>query len=90
VAPSEEDLPEQRLLADELLQQVRACVATLPPAQREVVTLRDIDGCTSNEVCQLLELSEANQRVLLHRGRSRVRAALEQYLARKHLQSAQN
>jgi RNA polymerase sigma-70 factor (ECF subfamily) len=90
VAPSEEDLPEQRLLADELLQQVRACVATLPPAQREVVTLRDIDGCTSNEVCQLLELSEANQRVLLHRGRSRVRAALEQYLARKHLQSGQN
>jgi RNA polymerase sigma-70 factor (ECF subfamily) len=90
VAPSEDDLPEQRLLADELLQQVRACVASLPPAQREVVRLRDIDGCTSDEVCQLLGLSEANQRVLLHRGRSRVRAALEQYLERKHLQSGLN
>jgi RNA polymerase sigma-70 factor, ECF subfamily len=89
VAPSEDDWPEQRLLADELLQQVRACVATLPPAQREVVTLRDVDGCTSDEVCQLLDLSEVNQRVLLHRGRSRVRAALEQYLVRNHLLSGQ-
>jgi RNA polymerase sigma-70 factor (ECF subfamily) len=90
VPPSQDDLPEQRLLANELLQQVRACVATLPKAQREVVTLRDVDGCTSDEVCQLLGLSEANQRVLLHRGRSRVRAALEQYLARERLQSGQN
>jgi RNA polymerase sigma-70 factor, ECF subfamily len=57
-------------------------VAALPPAQREVVTLRDVEGWTSNEVCQLLELSDANQRVLLHRGRSKVRNALETYLAR--------
>src|SRR5919202_1096714 len=78
--PSTADLPEARLLATELTERVRAAVATLPPAQREVVTLRDIEGLTADEVCRLLELSEANQRVLLHRGRSRVRAALEAYL----------
>jgi len=60
---------------------VRDALALLPPAQREVVTLRDIDGWTGDEVCHALELSEGNQRVLLHRGRSKVRAALEAYLA---------
>jgi RNA polymerase sigma-70 factor (ECF subfamily) len=80
--PSPDDLPEQRLLCEELTEEVRAAVAGLPPAQREVVTLRDIEGWTAEEVCRLLELSEANQRVLLHRGRSKVRAALESYLAR--------
>jgi RNA polymerase sigma-70 factor (ECF subfamily) len=79
--PTADDLPEQRLLAGELRERVRAAVASLPPAQRAVVTLRDIEGWTADEVCQLLELSEANQRVLLHRGRSKVRAALEAYLA---------
>jgi RNA polymerase sigma-70 factor, ECF subfamily len=74
-------LPEQQLRADELHAHVRAAVAQLPPAQREVVTLRDIDGLAADEVCQLLALSEANQRVLLHRGRSKVRAALEGYVA---------
>jgi RNA polymerase sigma-70 factor, ECF subfamily len=80
--PSADDLPEERLLAGELTERVRAAVDGLPPAQREVVTLRDIQGWTSDEVCQLLELSEANQRVLLHRGRSKVRLALEDYLVR--------
>jgi RNA polymerase sigma-70 factor, ECF subfamily len=79
--PSADDLPEQRLLAGELTERVRAAVAGLPPAQREVVTLRDVEGLTAEEVCRLLELSEANQRVLLHRGRSKVRTALESYLA---------
>jgi RNA polymerase sigma-70 factor (ECF subfamily) len=73
--------PEQQLLADELHAHVRAAVAQLTPAQREVVTLRDIDGFAADEVCQLLDLSDANQRVLLHRGRSKVRAALEGYIA---------
>jgi RNA polymerase sigma-70 factor, ECF subfamily len=72
--------PEQQLLDDELYAQVRAAVAKLPPAQREVVTLRDIDGLAADEVCQVLELTDANQRVLLHRGRSKVRAALEAYV----------
>ena len=73
--------PEQRLLDDELYARVRAAVAKLPPAQREVVTLRDIDGFPADEVCWLLDLSDANQRVLLHRGRSKVSAALEAYVA---------
>ena len=78
VPPSADDLPEQRLLAGELTERVRVAVAALPPAQREVVTLRDIEGWSSDEVCQLLHLSEGNQRVLLHRGRSKVRLALEE------------
>jgi len=90
LAPSADDLPEQRLLADELVEQVRAAIATLPPAQREVVTLRDVEGFTGEDVCGLLELSEANQRVLLHRGRSRVRAALEAYLALERSQPTPN
>jgi len=49
----------------------------LPDRQREVVTLRDVEGLSSEEVCSVLEISEANQRVLLHRGRSRLRQALE-------------
>jgi len=48
--------------------------------QREVVTLRDVEGWTSEEVCNVLDISDTNQRVLLHRGRSKVRAALEQHL----------
>ena len=71
----------KHLLADELHAHVRAAVAQLPPAQREVVTLRDIDGLGADEVCQVLDLTDANQRVLLHRGRSKVRAALEAYVA---------
>jgi RNA polymerase sigma-70 factor (ECF subfamily) len=85
IAPSADDLPEERLLADELQERVRAVVAELPPTQQAVVSLRDIEGLTSTEVCQLLDLSEANQRVLLHRGRSRVRAALEEYLSGQRL-----
>ena len=88
LAPSAEDLPEQRVLASELTEHVREAVARLPPAQREVVSLRDIDGWSAEEVCHALELSEANQRVLLHRGRSKVRAALETYLAHARLAPA--
>jgi RNA polymerase sigma-70 factor (ECF subfamily) len=86
--PSAEDLPEQRMLASELTERVREAVASLPPAQREVVSLRDIDGWTADEVCHALDLSEANQRVLLHRGRSKVRAALETYLAHARVDPA--
>ena len=51
-----------------------------PPSQRKVVSLRDSEGWTAEEVCNILQISETNQRVLLHRGRSRVRRALERYL----------
>jgi len=73
-------LPEERLLAKETLSRVAEAIATLPATQREVVRLRDVEGWDSKEVCGLLEISEGNQRVLLHRGRSKVRAAVEPYL----------
>jgi RNA polymerase sigma-70 factor (ECF subfamily) len=71
--------PEERLLADETRRQVLQAIEALPPSQRAVVTLRDVEGCTAPEVCAALGLTEANQRVLLHRGRSRVRQTLAAY-----------
>jgi RNA polymerase sigma-70 factor (ECF subfamily) len=73
-------LPEERLRSKETLARVREAVETLPPTQRAVITLRDIEQWSSDEVCDLLGLSEGNQRVLLHRARSKVRAALEDHL----------
>jgi RNA polymerase sigma-70 factor (ECF subfamily) len=64
-------------LSKETLELVERAIAALPPAQREVITLRDVDGWTSEEVCNALAISETNQRVLLHRARAKVRAALE-------------
>lgn len=57
-------------------------IAELPPVQREVITLRDVEGWSAEEVCNVLDLTEVNQRVLLHRARSKVRLALEQYFAK--------
>jgi RNA polymerase sigma-70 factor (ECF subfamily) len=73
------EIPEQRFLSQETTERILTVIATLPPSQREVITLRDIEGWGSAEVCTALGLSEANQRVLLHRARSKVRQALEQY-----------
>jgi RNA polymerase sigma-70 factor (ECF subfamily) len=72
-------IPEDRLLAKETLGCIARAIDALPGAQREVITLRDVEGWTSEDVCALLELSEGNQRVLLHRARSKVRRALEDY-----------
>ena len=69
--------PERAAETAESLALLRATVDGLPPAQRQVITLRDIVGCTAEETCNALELSETNQRVLLHRARAKVRAALE-------------
>jgi RNA polymerase sigma-70 factor (ECF subfamily) len=77
-----DDLPEERLLAKETRACVQQAIAALPPAQREVITLRDVEQCSAEEACALLQISEGNQRVLLHRARSKVRRALEEYLAR--------
>ena len=71
---------EERLLAGEARGIIDAVIAELPPAQREVIVMRDLSHFTAAEVCDVLDLSEANQRVLLHRARSRVRAALEEYI----------
>jgi RNA polymerase sigma-70 factor, ECF subfamily len=73
-------VPEERLLADETRQMVEQAIAALPENQRAVITLRDVEGLSSEEACNVLGLSETNQRVLLHRARAKVRAALERYL----------
>jgi RNA polymerase sigma-70 factor (ECF subfamily) len=75
------ELPEERLLAAETRERIAAAIDELPPAQRAVISLRDVAGWTSDEVCNALDLTEVNQRVLLHRARARVRQALEDYLA---------
>jgi RNA polymerase sigma-70 factor (ECF subfamily) len=74
------EVPEELLLSQETMAEVERAVATLPAAQRAVLVLRDVEGLSAAEACQLLGLTEGNQRVLLHRGRSKVRAALERYL----------
>jgi RNA polymerase sigma-70 factor (ECF subfamily) len=73
--------PEEQLLASETQAIVSKAIQALPLAQREVITLRDIEGWSAAEVCNALGLTETNQRVLLHRARSKVRAALEPYLS---------
>lgn len=74
------ETPEGSVLADEPVAVARAQLDRLPDRQRIVVTLRDMLGFESGEVCEMLEISAANQRVLLHRGRAAVRAVLESYL----------
>jgi RNA polymerase sigma-70 factor, ECF subfamily len=71
--------PEEGLLAGETRDVIAAAIAELPPAQRTVIALRDVEGWSSEEVCEALEISAGNQRILLHRARSRVRNALESY-----------
>lgn len=75
-----EDVPEEQFLAQETRSQIEAAVAALPPQQQQVITMRDIEGWSPQEVRNVLDISETNQRVLLHRGRSKVRRALEGYL----------
>jgi RNA polymerase sigma-70 factor (ECF subfamily) len=72
--------PETVAQNRELVGVVASALAQLPPGQRMVVTLRDLEGLDSDEVCEALELSRENQRVLLHRGRLKLRAALERVL----------
>ena len=74
------DTPEGSVLGDELVAVARRALDELPERQKMVVTLRDMLGFDSDEVCELLDISVANQRVLLHRGRAVVRRALEAYL----------
>jgi RNA polymerase sigma-70 factor, ECF subfamily len=71
--------PEQDMLAGEVLARVEAALAELPERQRVVITLRDVEGYSPDEVSSILEISAANQRVLLHRARAFVRGKLEEY-----------
>jgi RNA polymerase sigma-70 factor, ECF subfamily len=80
-ASKPEPWPEERLLADESRAVVDRAIARLPPAQRAVISLRDLDGWSSEETCNALGVTETNQRVLLHRARSKVRQALEDYFS---------
>jgi RNA polymerase sigma-70 factor, ECF subfamily len=73
-------LPEERLLAAETRERVARAIDTLPPTQRAVISLRDVEGWSAEEVRNALDLTEVNQRVLLHRARARVRRELEDYL----------
>ena len=72
--------PEEALVAGETRERLAEAIEALPATQRAVISLRDIEGWSSDEVRNALDLSETNQRVLLHRARSKVRAALESYL----------
>jgi len=72
--------PESKLLGEESGVQLRAAIDALPANQQIVITMRDLEGCSSEEVCNVLGLSETNQRVILHRARANVRAALAAYL----------
>lgn len=71
---------EERLAAEVLSSALESALAQLPAAQREVVLLRDVEGLTAVEVCEVLAIGDANQRVLLHRGRTRLRQAIEERL----------
>ncbi|MGA9161170.1 MAG: sigma-70 family RNA polymerase sigma factor [Actinomycetota bacterium] len=74
-------IPEGRLVANDTLQHIGRAIDALPPMQAEVIRLRDVLGWTSEEVRSALDLSETNQRVLLHRARSRVRREVDAYLS---------
>jgi RNA polymerase sigma-70 factor, ECF subfamily len=79
--PRWSEQPEDQLLAQETVDVVRRAIDGLPPTQRAVISLRDVEGWRSEDVRNVLELSETNQRVLLHRARSKVRQALEEHFA---------
>jgi RNA polymerase sigma-70 factor (ECF subfamily) len=77
--PSEWAGVEARIETDEVRDLLLTAIAMLPPRQRDVIVLRDLQGYPAEEVCNALRLTETNQRVLLHRARSKVRAALESH-----------
>jgi RNA polymerase sigma-70 factor, ECF subfamily len=79
LAPRRWPTPEEGLLAGETSDVIASAIERLPPAQRAVVALRDVEGWSAAETCEALGLAEGNQRVLLHRGRTTLRQALERY-----------
>jgi len=74
-----DEIPEKRLLSKETYACIMSATDALPPSQRTVITLHDIEGWASEDICNVLGITDKNQRVLLHRARSKVRRALEQY-----------
>jgi len=80
LGPSDWQTPEEELLQGETRDAILAAIEELPEAQRAVITMRDVEGFPSEEVSELLGITDGNQRVLLHRARSKVRSAIEAYL----------
>ena len=78
-----EIVPEEFALSGEVRRYLQEAIDRLPPAQRAVISLRDLEGWGAEEVCNAMGISESNQRVLLHRARSKVRGALETYVLEK-------
>ncbi|BFU95129.1 MAG: putative RNA polymerase sigma-E factor (Sigma-24) [Nitrospira sp.] len=83
----DDETPERLFLSKEGLAQIEKAISALPQTQRQVITLRDMEGLTAVEVCNILSIGETHQRVLLHRARSHVRRALEKYLDQGDAQS---
>jgi RNA polymerase sigma-70 factor, ECF subfamily len=79
IGPTAWPVPEEGLMAAETREVIAEAIRELPPTQRAVIALRDVEGWAPEEVCEAFEVSEGNQRVLLHRARTKVRAALESY-----------
>jgi RNA polymerase sigma-70 factor (ECF subfamily) len=79
LGPTAWETPEEGLLSAETRELILRAIDELPEAQRTVVTLRDVQGWSPEEVCDALQLSDGNQRVLLHRARTKIRASLESY-----------
>ncbi len=75
--------PEELLLRQETMNLIHRAIVELPPSQRAVVVLHDVEGVEPDEICNILEIGKTNERVLLHRARSRLRRALEQHLSKK-------
>ena len=80
LGPSEWQTPEEELLQGETRDAILAAIEELPEAQRVVITMRDVEGFPAEEVAEALGISDGNQRVLLHRARSKVRRAIEEHL----------
>lgn len=81
--PAQFESPESLLSNRQVRAAIDRCLEDLPPQQRAIVTMRDLEGWSSEEVCNVLGVSESNQRVLLHRGRGRLREALEKALGER-------
>lgn len=77
----EPDTPERALLSKECREMIEGAIAALPWMQRQVITLRDLEGVSSEDICNIVGISETNQRVLLHRARTKVRRILNHYLS---------
>jgi RNA polymerase sigma-70 factor (ECF subfamily) len=80
MGPSDWRTPEAQLLEGETRDAILHAIDCLPDAQKAVITLRDLEGCPAEEVTEALGISDGNQRVLLHRARSKIRGAIEEHL----------